>query len=435
MQIRWVNHASFVVEWEGVGLLCDPWLFGRAFDDSWELLSETRFTPDDFRGITHIWISHEHPDHFSPASLRSIPEELRSRIVLLSQATRDHKVVDYCRGLGFADVRELATREWIPLAPGFDVQCSPFRHDDSWLAVRTPDQLLLNVNDCLITGNDIPEILDAIGQRPDVLVTQFSYAAWIGNPDDVTAHEAAAQESLDRFTEHVIGFAPRFVIPAASYVWFCHEENRFMNRSINTAADAVACVEPATVPVVLYPGDCWLVDAETPTLSALERYSSDYASVPDREPVRAVPLSMPELRSAGDKYRSRVFDRHGLTLRMLSMAGNPAPTHVWLTDLGRAVRFNLTRGLVLSRRRCNECDVALSSSALAYMLNNLWGGMTLIVNGRYSRPPHGDFDRFQRYIRLADRTNHGRTLWMAAAGRAAAILPTGSPFLRHLGGE
>ena len=52
MKIRWVNHASFVVEAGGVGLLCDPWLFGTAFDDGWALLSETRMGPEDFSTVT-----------------------------------------------------------------------------------------------------------------------------------------------------------------------------------------------------------------------------------------------------------------------------------------------------------------------------------------------------------------------------------------------
>jgi hypothetical protein len=435
MQLRWVNHASFVVESGGVHLLSDPWLSGRAFDDSWELLSETKFTAADFGEITHIWISHEHPDHFSPASLRSIPEELRSNIVLMSQVTRDRKVVDYCRSLGFADVRELPTREWVSLAPGVDVQCSPFPYDDSWLAVRTPDQLLLNVNDCLIGRADIPDILESIGRRPDVLVTQFSYASWVGNPDDVTAHRRAAQQSLGRFSDHVVGFAPRYVIPAASYVWFCHEENRYMNRSANEPADAVACVGSPTVPVVLYPGDCWDVDSEAPTQRSLEQYRSDYVSASNREPVHSAPIAMEGLRAAGDKYRARLFEQNGLSLRMLSMTGRVAPTHVWLTDHGESVRFSLTRGLAASQREHDDCDVALSSAALAYMLNNPWGGMTLIINGRYSQPARGDFERFGRYVRLGDSANHGRTLWMAVAARAAAIVPFGEPFLRHLAGE
>src|SRR5262245_44173827 len=102
--LRWVNHASFVLEAGGVQLLSDPWLFGSAFADSWDLLSPTRFGGEDFASITHIWISHEHPDHFSPPSLRSIPEEHRRRIVVMAQPTRDGRVISYCRTLGFADV-------------------------------------------------------------------------------------------------------------------------------------------------------------------------------------------------------------------------------------------------------------------------------------------------------------------------------------------
>jgi len=75
MFIDWVNNASFILESAGVRLICDPWLDGTIFNSGWKLLSETKLRYEDFGDITHIWLSHEHPDHFSPPNLRSIPEQ------------------------------------------------------------------------------------------------------------------------------------------------------------------------------------------------------------------------------------------------------------------------------------------------------------------------------------------------------------------------
>src|SRR5438067_7468032 len=54
-----LNHASYVLTARDVRLMTDPWLFGSAFNNGWDLISETKFSLDDFREITHIWFSHE----------------------------------------------------------------------------------------------------------------------------------------------------------------------------------------------------------------------------------------------------------------------------------------------------------------------------------------------------------------------------------------
>jgi L-ascorbate metabolism protein UlaG (beta-lactamase superfamily) len=65
--IEFLNHASVLVSNEQVSLLSDPWYQGDAFHKGWNLIHE--FSDDEIINllgrVTHIWISHEHPDHFS----------------------------------------------------------------------------------------------------------------------------------------------------------------------------------------------------------------------------------------------------------------------------------------------------------------------------------------------------------------------------------
>ena len=65
--IQFINHASVRISYEDVSLLSDPWYFGDAFHKGWNLLVEqsTDEIMKIINSITHIWISHEHPDHFS----------------------------------------------------------------------------------------------------------------------------------------------------------------------------------------------------------------------------------------------------------------------------------------------------------------------------------------------------------------------------------
>jgi len=430
--INWVNHASFVLEEGDVRLISDPWLEGKAFADSWSLLSESRFTAKDFASITHIWLSHEHPDHFSPSTLKGIPEEFRRRITVMTQPTRDRKVFDFCRGLGFARVLELPLGEWFDLAANLSVMCQSSTLDDSWLAIRTAEMTLLNLNDCMIGSEvDIRKVTDQVGYPIDILLSQFSFASWIGNRDDVQTHIEAARASRERLLEQVRVINPRYVVPFASFVWFSHEENAFMNNAVNRIEDIVQDLQRKTPakPVVMYPGDSWQpgVGAE-PTAQAIARYTEDYESIANRPYEQPRERAIQELIDLGLRFRRSLLACHGWLLKAARLAGRLPPTPVWLTDHQQAVKLSLD-GISLSPLSREECDVAMSSDALAYVLGNLWGGMTLVISGRFEVPSGGDLmvggppKRFGRYVTLADDANHGYSLAKELKARIASRLP------------
>jgi hypothetical protein len=440
MRLEWVNHASFVLHHGSVRLISDPWLSGTAFANSWDLLSRTRFQPEDFESITHIWISHEHPDHFSPATLRSIPEAARARITVLTQPTRDRRVLRFCVGLKFRDVVELPIGEWFELGPDVQVMCQPEKLDDSWLAVRAGDETLLNLNDCLVgMAEELLQIKQQVGHPVDVLLGQFSFASWIGNRDDEATHRRAARESRERILLQTRTIAPRWVIPFASFVWFCHEENTFMNAAANRVADIVAQLrlETSAVPIVMYPGDSWQLGSQhDPTPQALQRYKEDYASLPRRPMEKAQPRSETELQEMARKYCRGLLTFHGWPLRLASLLGRVPGTSIWLKDRSSAVLLSL-RGLTRVDLSPADCDMAMTTDALASVLQNYWGGMTLVISGRFDVPSGGSLllggppQRFGRYIRLADDVNHGWPLRREILFRLRNRLPGVKP-IDHL---
>src|SRR3954469_22687079 len=118
MKLQMINHASVLVESAGVRLLTDPWLYGPAFNEGWELLTPTPFGIELFDTVTHIWFSHEHPDHFAPRVLKDIPKPTREKITVLFQFTHDKKIIRFCKGLGFKII-ELKDGQTYVLAPEF----------------------------------------------------------------------------------------------------------------------------------------------------------------------------------------------------------------------------------------------------------------------------------------------------------------------------
>jgi len=424
MIITWVNHASFVLETRSVRLMTDPWVEGTAFNNGWKLLSRSRFDYGDFRTVSHIWFSHEHPDHFAPPTLKRIPPEIRQDISVLYQRTKDKKVLDFCKSLGFKTVEELNPNQWCELASGVSVLVNPYVGGDSWMCLKSEGKTVLNINDCSVeTTLDAGTIKRKVGDV-DILLTQFSYANWVGNKEDTAFRRAVAREKLDRIVMQSRVFQPRMIVPMGSYVWFCHTENSYMNEAINRIQDAYRFIGDNTqaVPVVLYPGDTWNVENVHESLSSLQKYSVDYGKIPTSDLIESQRVDLSELIVASTEFVRRL--RHSNNSLMLSLLLRPA--RIYLTDYRRTVDLSLPEGLKEVAGDYDSCDVALSSDSLLYCLKFQWGGDTLHVNGRFQKPKNGRWARFRRYFSIASLNNRGER-----CSPAYALRRVGSKLVRR----
>ena len=444
MQIEFVNHASVVIDTGTCRILCDPWIIGRAFDDGWALLSKSRFQPDDFGRITHIWFSHEHPDHFHIPSLKSIPQEHLQNITVLYQQTRDKKIVEYCRKFGFADVRELPQGRWETLAPDVEIFCRSHEDGwggaDSWLCVKTPDATVLNLNDSdVVLAEDAEEIATIVG-KVDVLLTQFSYASWQGNVDDVAGRLAYAKEKLEEVQLQTNTVKADYLIPFASFVWFCHRDNFYLNNDasrIDNVRDFIA-KDTVAEPIVMYPGDVWQPGTEHDSDSAIERYLADYSVVGSKDPGSLSadnPVAIDELRAAcasfqaklaehsslhalrssiarlqcDEDHRNRSYARWHRAFRLLLASVFPQvpDATIFLNDHDEAFRFGLSTGLHAVDVGKDECDIQATSESLLYAFKHLFGGQSLAINGRFQEGRPGGHFAFFRLFKLSFRINEG----------------------------
>jgi len=80
MKVFFVGHAGFFIDTNAGGILVDPWLEGRAFGNSWELLEPSVLPGHVWQRVKFLWFSHEHPDHFHLHSLSLIPEMEAARL-------------------------------------------------------------------------------------------------------------------------------------------------------------------------------------------------------------------------------------------------------------------------------------------------------------------------------------------------------------------
>ena len=73
-----------------------------------------------------------------------------------------------------------------------------------------------------------------------LLFTQYSYANWVeGGEKENKYRKKLAVEKLRRIKIQTEVLKPKFVVPFASMVRFCHKENSYMNDSMNTPRTTV----------------------------------------------------------------------------------------------------------------------------------------------------------------------------------------------------
>jgi UDP-MurNAc hydroxylase len=381
MEMRWINHAGFLLQTAAGTIVADPWLEGPVFNDSWDLLSPTAFTYEEFAGVDYLWFSHGHPDHFNPSNIEKISPEHRSRITVLYQKTRDGGIVKYCKELGFADAVEISGR-WHALGP--DTQIYVESHgNDSWCCIEDAGRRIVSLNDCLIDADsEIKHVAEMAG-NVDALLVQFSYANWVGNPDQTERRRRFARRHLEYIRKVCDVIQPRFVIPMASFVYFSHEENEFMNDTANSVEKAASFLEEiGATPVVLYPDDRW--DCESPHRndSAIARYHRD-AATRTSGPFRTSPVvPFEELEKLHEDWKKRLEGFHSrIALRLYELAGRCPPIRVHLWDLKQSVELSLGRFIVSSATR-EECDISMASNSLKYVFAYDWGASDVRIGGR-----------------------------------------------------
>lgn len=373
-----LSHASVLIEQWPVSICIDPWFSGDAFNESWSLLCEPAMLPTGLQGVTHIWISHEHPDHLHFPTLKAIPDEQKAQITLLYQEHFSPRMFRALGNLGFRAVVEIPLARWYELGNEISVLCCSVGTIDSLLAVRSRGATVLNMNDCVLSHVAAKALSKWIGPT-DVLLTQFSIAGWVGNPNETDVTEK--HMVIERMRNYADAFQPKVIIPFASFVYFSHDENKYMNKWVNTPDYVCEQLKDVKSRVqFLYNGDSWSSkDGFSLNGDPLERYRKDFRAIPDHSFTAHPSLPLDEILDLGRKLVKNV--RAAFPNIVLKLA---VPVHFYVVDLGTTLRFDLPGGVVeIDQRSKKECDLALGSQALWYAFKFPWGFGTLDVSGRY----------------------------------------------------
>ncbi len=405
-KIEFVNHASYILQHDKISLITDPWIEGSAFYEGWNLIEPTKFSYSEFSEITHIWFSHEHPDHFSPPNLKSIPLEIRRNITILFQKTKDKKVINFCKQLDFKDCIELPT-DWFELSKDFKILNIPHTDGDSWMSVKAGDFTLLNINDCVLEDDkQVQQIKTKINSKKiDVLFTQFSYANWVGNKEDKETRKNYAAKKIREIERQVSIFHPIYTIPFASFVWFCHEENFYMNDEINKIDFVYDHLSEKldTIPIILFPKDQWYISSENNSMESVKKWIKSYElNIVSEKLIRPSLIEPTELIELGNNFIKSLKKNNTKWMYLFLK-----PSNIFIEDHKYSYKLSLN-GFERSEIIEENCDISMSSDSLSYCFKFLWGGATTRINGRYQVPKYGKFYNWKLYFQISELNNHGK---------------------------
>lgn len=412
-EITFVNHASVLVDCEDIAILSDPWYSGGAFHKGWNLLFEND-NADIVKILdrtTHIWISHEHPDHFSIKFFKDFRQHLAERdIEILFQNTVDKRVVSFLRGIGLK-YRELEFNLRTMLADQVTVMCIKDGFYDSGLLIENREEKILNLNDCEINTQARALEVKRLTGEVDVLLTQFSFAAWKGGRSNLKWRTDAAKEKIESVRLQAKVFNPKFVIPFASYIKFSNEKNFYLNDAANTPKNLISnCSDGCFEICVMKPLDkfsgFWTLQS---TQHAIDFWEMCYDNTDTH--LHTYELVTPEdLTILFSDYCKRIKRKNNIKfirfMRFITPIAIFRSIEIFLSDINQAVTFDyVTQKIEFHQPRGPLLE--MKSESLAFIFKNSFGFDTLTVNGCFEEMRNGGFVTATRTLAIENLNNLG----------------------------
>lgn len=224
----------------GIEIVSDPWFSGPAHLNSWHAFPE--WTDEEVERIrkridsaTHIYLSHDHADHFDPQFLRTL-----SRKTILVGDFQNERFRKELRNLSqIHEIKYLRHGEVIQLGDSVSAQLfmqQPAFRTDSILLVQTADGCVLNGNDCGLNTATLQRI--ARKHRVTVFLFTLNYMAngypisylFSGDPNFASQMQAVRDQTLDTFRLAMRSLNPALSVVFAGPVTYGDSINEHLNQ-------------------------------------------------------------------------------------------------------------------------------------------------------------------------------------------------------------
>lgn len=409
--IEFINHASCVISGKSISILSDPWYFGDAFNKGWNLLYENdeQSIANLLDRTSYIWISHEHPDHFSIPFFKKFAQQInKNSITVLFQDTRDNRVISFLKSLSIQSI-ELKPGNELFLENDFSVTCIKDGFYDSALLVNNAGEKILNLNDCEITSPNRANQVHAITGDVDILLTQFSYAAWKGGVANEQWRQVAAQEKLETIELQIRIFKPKKLIPFASYMYFSNKENFYLNDSSNKPEALLSLNQTTTEIVIMKPGDCLAENTKINISESIQFWQSIYNKLSTRQLNKYPSIDKEVLLDSYSKYCKRISEKNSIIFMKFLRFISPMPifskVSIKLSDLDICYEFDYLYQTI--NETYSKPQISMSSNSLNFIFQNSFGFDTLTVNGCFEEESRNGFLNSSKTLAIENLNNMG----------------------------
>jgi len=382
MKIEFINHASYLLIGE-IKFLCDPWLDGNVFNNGWSLILPSKSSPEKLVDVDYIWISHEHPDHFDPKFFKFIPQKFRKKIKILFQWTRDKRVVNFLNKLGYPTIELPLGKKYFLDNNNYLICDRVGMTIDSFLFIEFEGVKILNLNDCQIINERIlKNIKKTINHTSvDIFFNQFNYANWIGNEDEGDIRKKWANNKINQNKKAIDIFKPKYFLPFASYCYFSHTENFYMNDSRNSIEKWYDAFNKynGNKTLIMAPGDVWGYGTDYNSKTAIKKYETQ---LKNKKPNK-INNNVSEKVLIENGYEYAKNNMPNLFLILYLLIKNKYRTSIFIWDHDQSYIFSYGKGLIKVEKTKKSCDYEMSSDSLNFIFKNSFGPGTLSVNARY----------------------------------------------------
>jgi len=257
-----------MMESGGTRILMDPWLTDPTYHGTWWHYPPLEIGVRDLPKIDYLYISHEHPDHFDPPTLRLLDKDVQ---VIIPDYKRK-RFRDRLRAIGFRNVAEVAFGEpYRCNGSGLTLRLIPPDRpwDDSAVLVRDGDTTVLNVNDCHLDEATLERLGNE--QRIDLAFLTFTGASQYPGcfefplASKIERWKASRESHVEEFVNWARLLRTKRAVPAAGNFALLAPDQLFMNTPyyVNSPQDAVERLRleaPEIEGLQMNPGDVWTSD-------------------------------------------------------------------------------------------------------------------------------------------------------------------------------
>ncbi len=332
----------------------------------------------------------------------------------------DRRVSNFLRKDSF-NVLELDDGQSFELSTNFEIKNWKYQSGDSYCWIRCAGICILNLNDCVVNNSNAAlNIANKISSKIDILFTQFGYANWVGNESDKLYRSKIAQEKFDRILIQADILKPNIVIPFASFVYFSHSDNFYLNDLQNTPeklrlAEQLLLLQENIFFMKPY-DDLILVDEfeirnklQTSTKLAEQHWNGLMSSIrPNINNDKTVGINL--LEEKLKKYRIKLFSKFLIAPQILEFFGFIKPLKIKIADALIKIEISYIKGFRILNNDA-DFDIAIKSDVLDFIFSNDYGYNSTAVNGRY-RTEHMDIDiKFSRFFSPQEYLKNGYGLF------------------------